>query len=345
MRSTDGFAVCAPLIGKRGTNMKFMPGYQIREDNLFVDEIIAQREHIHEVYFAWGDIPNGRNNQILGSVMLPWEAQRKQIEDLTRLSKAGISLNLLLNGNCYGGESQSRAFFEKIGETVDYIERTFGLASVTAASPLIAKFLKNNFENLEIRASVNMKIGTPEGMDYLSDYFDGYYMQRELNRDIEHIKVLKKWADENGKRLYLLANSGCLNNCSAQTFHDNLVSHETELKKYDNAYEFHGICHEYLSKEENYGALITNTNFIRPEDIHLYDGYFTAAKLATRVSRNPVNILRSYINARYSGNILDILEPAHSIYPYVLENGDPLRIVKINTDAGIFENSMNKTNI
>ena len=48
----------------------------------------------------------------------------------------------------------------------------------------------------------------------------------------------------------------------------------------DNAYDFHGICKEYLKEEKHYQALIDNTNFVRPEDMHLYEPYFEAAKLA-----------------------------------------------------------------
>ena len=317
--------------------MKYMPGYQITPDHEFVDEILRQKEHIHEVYFAWGDIANGRNNQLVHEIYTPWEAQEKQIADLHRLSDGGIALNLLLNGNCYGADSQSRAFFNKLGDTIEYIAVNFGLRSVTTTSPLIAKFVKCNFAELEVRASVNMKIGSVEGMDYVAPYFDGYYMQREHNRDFSKIKELKTWCDERGKKLYLLANSGCLNHCSAQIFHDNLVSHESEIAKMDNAYQFTGLCHEYLSDPEHYSALIENTNFVRPEDIHLYDAYFVAAKLATRVSKNPINILRSYINQRYSGNILEILEPSHSIYPYVLENGSPLRIRRMDTDIPMYD--------
>ncbi len=317
--------------------MKFMPGYQLRRDTAYVDELIAQKTHIHEVYFSWGSMPNGRNDQLSAKQFLPFEAQQRQIEDLGRLSKEGISLNLLLNGNCYGKDSLSRKFYNDLGDTVDYLKESFTLTSTTTTSPMIAKFIKDNFPDLEVRASVNMRIGTPEGMDYLAHLFDGYYMQREYNRDFKRIKLLKRWSDDNGKKLYLLANSGCLNFCSAQTFHDNLVSHEKELAQMDNAYVFHGMCHEYLKEEKHYKALIENTNFIRPEDIRLYEEYFTAAKLATRVSRNPAHILRSYIAEKYVGNILDILEPAHSIYPYVLENGDPLKLVKINTDIPVYE--------
>jgi len=45
--------------------------------------------------------------------------------------------------------------------------------------------------------------------------------------------------------------------------------------------------------------------------------------------RNAWATIKSYINRKYSGDILRLLEPAHSIYPYVVENGEPLTIKKI----------------
>ena len=41
-------------------------------------------------------------------------------------------------------------------------------------------------------------------------------------------------------------------------------------------------------------------------------------------------VLNTYIREKYSGNILELLEPAHNIYPYVIENGSPLKIININ---------------
>lgn len=295
----------------------------------FLDCIIENKKHIYEVYFSFGDFPSGRSSQTGADSLSPFELMNIQTNALKTLSENGIKLNLLFNANCYGKDSQSRAFFEKIGETVDYIKETFGLASITTTSPLIAKFIKNNFEDIEVRASVNMEIGSVEGMEYLAEYFDSYYMKRELNRDFSKIIPLKDWCDQNGKKLFLLANSGCLNNCSAHNFHDNLVAHEDEISKMDNAYNFGGICKEFLKNPNNYEKLYDRTNFIRPEDINKYEDYFVAAKLATRVHNTPSIVLKSYINQKYSGDILRLLEPAHSIYPYVLENGNPLKLKKL----------------
>ena len=308
--------------------MKFTVGLQYTNEP-FLQNILANRDRIAEVYFSWGDFPNGRSNQLNHAHFTPWELQQRQMEVLKRMSDAGIGLNLLFNANCYGADSQSRAFFNKVGQTVDFIGEEYGLKSVTTTSPLISKFIKANFPEIETRASVNMEIGTIQGMDYLAQYYDGYYMKRELNRDFSAVERLSAWCKENGKKLHMLANSGCLNHCSAHNFHDNLVAHEDQIAKMDNAYNFTGICKEYLKSEKNYKSLIEDTNFIRPEDIYKYEPYFETVKLATRIHRNPTMVLNSYLRGRYSGNILEILEPAHSIYPYVVENGEPLRLVKL----------------
>ena len=314
--------------------MKYMVGLKSTDEG-FLENIKKTKQNIYEVYFSWGDIPNGRTSQLESDMYTPWEMQDMQRNALAELSKEGIALNLLFNANCYGKDSQSRSFFNKVGMIIDYVAEHYGLQSVTTTSPLIAKFIHQNFEGIEVRASVNMEIGTIQGMEYLAEYFDSYYMKRELNRNFEAIRLLHKWCNENGKKMFMLANSGCLNHCSAHNFHDNLVAHEAEIAQMDNAYDFHGICKEYLKNEKHYQALIDNTNFIRPEDMYLYEPYFEAAKLATRIHRNPSMVVNSYMREKYSGNILELLEPAHNIYPYVIEYGSPLKLRKIDEEFSI----------
>ena len=303
--------------------MNFSVGYQIRNDDGFIKSIVKNKENVSEVYFAFGDFANGRNAQTERADMTPWEAQARQETDIAYLANNGIAFNLLFNATCYGSDAQSRAFYIKIGQTVEYIASRYGLTGVTTTSPLIARFIKENFNGIDVRASVNMGIGTVEGMEYVSQYFDSFYLKRELNRDLSAIKSLKKWCDENGKRLYALANGGCLNNCSAHVFHDNLVSHEREISKMDNGYAFEGVCRTYLSDPKNASAILDKTSFIRPEDIPLYEGLFTSMKLATRVSLYPEKILKAYIeDGAFSGSTLDLLEPNHTalLYPHLLEN-------------------------
>ena len=309
--------------------MKFSVGYTTGATDQFLKEIVRLKKDVWEVYFSWGDAPSGRNAQTRIASLTPWEAQAKQLRDLDFLHGEGLSFNLLFNANCYGDGAQSRVFFESVGETVDYVLSHYSLASVTTASPLVAKFLKQNFKDLDVRASVNMGIGTVEGLEYVKELFDSFYVKRELNRDLAALCALRAWCDQNGKEMYLLANSGCLNHCSAHTFHDNLVAHEAGAEKMDNGYQFEGVCRAYLQK--NRAGLLTHTNYIRPEDVELFEHLTPAMKLATRVHERPERVLRAYIEKKsYSGNVAGLLEPNHTgvIYPYVLENGKIERVLE-----------------
>lgn len=301
--------------------MLFSVGYQLRTDDGLIDAVLNNKNKIRELYFAWEDFPNGRNTFLKGDLSL-YEARQKQAEDFKRLKDADIAFNALFNGNCYGKYAQSRTFFCKIGDAADYLKENYGLSSVTTTSPLIAKFFKQNFPDIEVRASVNMEIGTVEGMDYIAELFDGFYLKREYNRNLEKIISAREWCDKNSKKLYGLANSGCLNFCSAHIFHDNLVAHENEISEMDNAYQFVGQCWDYLKKEEKRENWIRLTNFIRPEDIKLYEEYFDGIKLATRVNSNPVRIIGAYCRETFSGAVSELLEPNHSgiFYPSVIEN-------------------------
>ena len=290
-------------------HMKFSVGYQA--DAAWVDALVARQDALYDVYFAFGAMPSGRKAVTGTTGVSPVDAVERQLEDLGRLADAGIPLHLLFNANCYGAKAQARSFFAEIGETIERFADG-ALTGVTTTSPLIAKFVKDNFPQLETRASVNMEIGTEEGMDYLADLFDGFYLKRELNRDLAAVHRIKGWCDAHGKKLYILANSGCLNFCSSHVFHDNLVAHEAEIAREDNGYAYGGTCWTWLARPENRAKWMERTNWIAPEDVPKYEGLCTAMKLATRINAHPVRILESYATGSHIGNVMSLLEPDHS---------------------------------
>lgn len=281
--------------------MKYSVGYQ--ENDRWIDAIVAHRTSVYECYFSFGLMPSGRQGVC---------DVTRQLDDLGRLADDGIALNILFNANCYGARAESKSFFGEVGEALERFSEGGALKSVTTTSPLVARFVKENFPDLKTRASVNMEIGTVEGMEYLADHFDGFYVKRELNRDLEAFAALKRWADANGKELFMLANSGCLNNCSSHIFHDNLVAHEAEIAKEENGYAYRGTCWEYLKREKDKAKICSRWNWVRPEDIRHYEGLVSAAKLATRINANPIRVLESYVSGKHAGNILDLMEPNHS---------------------------------
>ena len=167
-----------------------------------------------------------------------------------------------------------------------------------------------------------MKIGSVKGMEYLSDLFDSFHVQRDYNRDLEHLRTLKKWADGAGKKLIMLANSGCFINCSGQIFHDNMVAHEAQICETNNIKDFTPyVCWRALKDPKNWHMVLENT-WVRPEDLHNYRELFDTVKLATRMHELPSMVIGAYARGYYYGNTLDLFEPGfgRAFAPYVIDN-------------------------
>ncbi len=303
--------------------MRFAVGYQMPdEEGSFATLVGRYREHIAEVYFPWMAMPSGRSPMTDQRGRIDWRAQEYLERDLAEIRQMGVRLDLLLNANCYGHWAVSQYLRHTVESIVEHLVDSLGLDLVTTTSPFIAQAIRDAFPKVEVRASVNMRIGTIKGMEYLADLFDSFYVQREYNRDLGVVQRLKAWADQHGKQLYLLANSGCLSFCSGQTFHDNLVAHETDVSETVNVEEWAGTtCRRYLSQRERWVSLLQGS-WIRPEDIERYEGLVSVMKLATRMHANPMLVVHAYASGRFTGNLLDLLEPGFGplLAPYVIDN-------------------------
>lgn len=305
--------------------MKFAIGYQLSgEDFSFLNTIKPYIDRIAEVYFPWMDSASGRAVMTRQRGYANWHAQRILEHDLCELKKQGVLLDLLFNANCYGENAISQQLANTVNSILDYLEDLIGgVDIVTTASPAIAHIVKERPGNkIQVRASVNMRIGTIKGMQYVSHLFDEFYIQREYNRDLAKIDELCTWTKANKKKLYMLANSGCMNFCSGQTFHDNMVAHEEQIDEKQNfsGFEAH-MCWNYLKNKENWVSLLQNS-WIRPEDIHNYEPWFDVVKLATRMHDSMDRVLDAYCTGKYYGNLLALFEPgfARAIYPYCIDN-------------------------
>lgn len=289
--------------------MKFSIGYQLPDEYDSTAEIVQDYQaHISSVYFS----APGHSSARSVVEQEAWEGMR---EELRYIRNLGVSLTLLYNANCYGDGAVSSQFEKEILETVGTMVKEVGITDLTTTSPFVAKVVKRAFPQIKICASVNMWIGTVQAMEYLGDTFDGYYMQRELNRDFKRIKQLSDWCARNGKQLRLLANSGCLYTCPFHTFHDNLVAHEKGASQLDNAMSNRpSPCWDMMHRlaDEEAAAVFLRESWIRPQDIGNYEPYFSEVKLATRMHSNPRRVVGAYVRGRFSGNMFDLTEPSYS---------------------------------
>ncbi len=305
--------------------MKFAVGYQLSEgDEMPFSAFLEDyRDSVSEVYFPWLDMPSGRSALATRHGHTDWTAQARLEDELRRIKGWGMKLDLLFNANCYGRLAMSEELRNHVGSILEHLEDAVGgVDIVTTTSPFIAEIVKKYFPTVDVRASVNMWIGTVKAMTYVSDLFDSFYVQREYNRDLDYIRELKEWCDANGKGLYLLANSGCFAYCTGHTYHDNLVAHEAEICETKNVEDFMPYtCWRCLKKRENWPMILQN-NWIRPEDVHHYEGLIDTMKLATRMHARPQMVIDAYVRGSFWGNLADLCEPGFgpALSPYIIDN-------------------------
>ncbi len=308
----------------KNSKIKFAVGYQEPDNGEdFLSIVEDYRGHISEMYFAWPGKASGRPSLGKGRKA----DDNGSVEDLeyniSEIRKTGVKLDLLFNAACYGGKAAS---MELEKETVSVAECVIsvagGLEIITTSSIAIAWIFKKHFPSVEVRASVNMKIGSPESMGYVSELFDSFHLQRDVQRNIRHAIDVKKWCVENGKKLCILANSGCLYCCPGQLFHDNLVAHDSEASGKEGIEGFvPHVCWNLFKDPEKRSAIL-KASWIRPEDLHNYEGIADVVKLATRIHSNPRMVIDAYVNGRHDGNILDLFEPTFSMAfaPEIISN-------------------------
>ena len=305
--------------------MKFSVGFRLHQEyeEPFSNLVADFRDNISEVFFAWQDIASGRSPVATMYGFTDWGAQAIIEEELRKIKSLGIKLDLLFNGNCYGEYSLSEKLANNVISVIDYLDSIgCGVDIVTTTSLTVAHVIRTKYPGIEIRASVNMRIGTVQGMEYVKDLFDSFHVQRDYNRDLNRLRELRDWADKNGKKLIMLANSGCFRFCSGQTFHDNLVAHEAEICEVQNIKNFMPyVCWRNLKSRDNWHMLLENT-WVRPEDLHNYEELFDTVKLATRMHEHPGMVIGAYARGYHVGNTLDLFEPGfgRAIQPYVIDN-------------------------
>ena len=301
----------------------FAAGYRHFAYGSTFSDIVLAHPSVSEVYFPWIGEPSGRPklgyDEENDSDILAIALHR----DLTRIRKHGKKLDLLLNANCYGAEAMGRNLESHIIEIVETLAET-GLKPdvVTAASPFVARTVKRTFPEIEVRASVNMRLATLQAMQYLAPWFDSYYICRDVQRNLATVERFSRWCHENGKKLCMLANSGCLRNCPWQTYHDNLIAHSEAAERIAPAAGFNPhLCWTMYKDPAKFPEVLKST-WIRPEDLYRYEGLVDTVKLATRQHANPDMVISAYERGSYGGNLLDLFEPGFSpaFFPQYIEN-------------------------
>jgi len=291
-----------------GMRKKFAVGYFFPKPGGAFSEVVAPfLDYIAEVYYPWPGLLSARRLQ--GSA----ETLRTPLTASLRWCRLNrIPLDMLLNATCYGDDSATmKQYADIIGELRNMEELELLPDIVTTTSPFIAAAIRREYPRIELRASVNMRLGSTAALEYLGDMFDSFYICRDLQRDIDTVKLFAGWAASHHKKMCMLANSGCLRNCPWQVFHETLLSHDfaAAVRECDALGMPSVLCAE-IYRRRMYEEILRAT-WIRPEDLRRYAPYVSIIKLSTRNARlDQRKILSAYTSGSYEGDLLEIIDPS-----------------------------------
>jgi NAD-dependent dihydropyrimidine dehydrogenase PreA subunit len=273
---------------------------------------------LREVYFPWPGLWNAR-----AKVYDKPDDEERIAADLKYCREHGMKLDLLANATCYGDTAFTEEQRLQVIGIIRHLDR-MGLYPeiITTTSPFIAKVFKMNFPDIEVRASVNMRLRNTLALEYLAPLYDSYYICRDVQRDLPTFHAMAAWCRNHGKKLCMLANSGCVRNCPWQVFHETLLAHNFNKTFQEmNSENLELVCNQIFSKKRMRANFLRCT-WIRPEDVHLFEPELETIKLSTREAKYPLEIAEAYLNGSYDGNLLRLMDPIHTFgfRPYRIDN-------------------------
>ena len=306
---------------KNTTRTKLAVGHYLTDDPDDPESfaVLAKRfaPRLREVYFPWPGISNGRAN-----ACSPGDEERI-VADLKYCREHGMKLDFLANAACYGEKACTEEQRLQLTGIIKHLDEQ-GLYPeiITTTSPYIAKVFKLNFPDIEVRASVNMRLRNTLALEYLAPVYDSFYICRDVQRDLPTFHTMAAWCRDHGKKLCMLVNSSCLRNCPWQTFHDILISHH-----FSNAFpemdklNLGTVCNRIFEKESK-RANFLRCSWIRPEDVHLFEPELETIKLSTRKVSYPFEIVEAYLEESYDGDLLRLTDTFYRLgfRPYRIDN-------------------------
>lgn len=304
--------------------VKFSLGYN-NDLNGFIGIIEKNRQYVESVYFP---IPK----KYLGSGRMidePFthESDIKQL--IRRCNELGIKPFLLLNSTLVSASS-----FEKTLKYLKLLYQKVGLRHVVVTDPYLMTLIKKNFTDMFIEASTLCRVKNVEEAKYFKELgVERITVDREIIRDLKTLKSISKILP-----IKILANEGCMKNCIYKYSHYNMLS----SKNIDEP--FFALGSSFINRRKMYDEMDSmcvlsikkhpykffSSPFIRPEDLKKYDGITNIFKLSTRnfETERIRKVVEAYINQKYSGNLVDLLNTSYieRIFEYI--DNDTLNNVK-----------------
>ncbi|WP_415712920.1 U32 family peptidase [Maridesulfovibrio sp.] len=219
----------------------------------------------------------------------------------------GIEFHYTINSPWTNFIERDRNSIERLHNFIEKLIKS-GVDALIVANPFLIYFIKNNFPNIRIVASINFQTASIyKFKELLGLGCDSVVLDRTMNRKIHHLKSLSGYSH----CFSLLVNSTCLVDCPLLQYHANengFMSSNSGVEIQDKRF-----CVDYcLGKIKKEPMELLKAPWIRPEDIHMYEGV-GVKKFKIHGRNEPMDrvleIVEAYLNRKNSSDNLFLLFP------------------------------------
>jgi collagenase-like PrtC family protease len=271
----------------------------------FIDSI-RKYKSVKEVYSKLtSDFTGGGR----ASVMVPKISKSGLKYFINNLHSQQIEFNYLLNFTCLNNQEITKAGYNKLRKTLDWLS-SIEVDSLTVATPYLCEIIKRHYPHFKIKVSAFAGVNNLHQVKYWEN-LGAHTITLEpqtLNREFGAIETITNSTDLD---IQLIVNQSCLYSCPNVRAHANLMSHASQSSHY-----LKGFFLDYYSMKCKYLKLKDPVNFIRntwirPEDISEYEKI--GVKNFKIIQRNwPTDklerITKAYSEKHYDGNLADLGE-------------------------------------
>lgn len=275
-------------------------------DKDYIDQLIELNNKYQnsKVIETYGCIPYDNVGSSRVGTQLPETTLENLKEYICYSKENGIGFNYIMNATCHGDISNIK-LNEILHKQINILEK-IGVENITVSTPYLLEFLKRNYPNINLIASINMCASSVSQVLQLKEMgASRIVLDRNINRNY---KLLKNIISNCNVDYELLANSLCLPFCIMHQYHNNLNSHykQGSNDEFVQCFPYAKCFSMYIENP----ILMLCSGWIRPEDLNNYVNLgIDKFKIDGRgiPKETILSVIEPYMNESYQGNLFDLM--------------------------------------
>lgn len=279
-------------------------------------DFVAKNDTQKQIKSVFGKLKSDITGGGRASFLLP-EISMEQLESyIKKCNAADIEFNYLFNPLTLNDSMSNPA---KNHDFTEFVERLYevGVRSATVNSPLLCKYLKSKYSDFRVTVGLYAYPTSIQMIQYWVNIgADEITVDHAFNRDIPLLRSTLQTFKDTDVKIRLIANNFCLHGCAYKIDHAAHLGASSVSGRISGGNNVDYYLLNCTYNKVTKPAVMLCSDWIRPEDVHLYTELMEETgntnltlKLVerTRTTEFLERVTKAYLNERFDGNLLSLL--------------------------------------